>query len=109
MQVIAVDIMVKAITRIPIYLFVVGDYFTCWMAAFTIYDQEATTVAQKLVEEVCCCLGISEQSHFDQEKPQSKLIDELCKILKIYIKQGRLLTIQTLLNAKICLLPVLLC
>ena len=32
------------------YILVVGDYFTHWM--------EATTVAQKLIDEVFCCLGI---------------------------------------------------
>ena len=54
------------------------------MAAFAIHDQEATTVAQKLVDEVFCCLGIPKQLQSDQGKQfESKLIEELCKILKI--------------------------
>ena len=66
------------------YIFVVGDYFTRWMAAFAIHDLEAATVAQKLVDEVFCRLGIPEQLHSDQGKQfESKLIQELCKILKI--------------------------
>ena len=58
------------------YILVVGDYFTHWM--------EATTVAQKLIDKVFCCLGIPGQLHTDQGKQfESKLIEELCKILKI--------------------------
>ena len=53
------------------------------MATFAIHDQEATTVAQKLVDEVFCHLGIPEQLHTDQGKQfESKLIEELCKILQ---------------------------
>ena len=31
---------------------VVGDYFICWMKAFAIPNQEATTVAQKCLPEI---------------------------------------------------------
>ena len=90
MQVIVVDIM----GPLPesnnknsyICILVVGDYFTRWMAAFAIHDQEAATVAhvQKLVDEVFYQLGIPEQLRSDQGKQfESKLIQELCKILKI--------------------------
>ena len=34
------------------YILVVGDYFTCWMEALPISNQEATTVASKLVDEI---------------------------------------------------------
>ena len=52
MQVIAVDIMrpFPESNNKNSYIFVVGDYFTRWMAAFAIHDQEAATVAQKLVD-----------------------------------------------------------
>ena len=86
MQVIAVDIMgpLPESNNKNSYILVVGDYFTRWMAAFAIHDQEAATVAQKLVDEVFCRLGIPEQLHSDQGKQfESKLIQELCKILKI--------------------------
>ena len=34
------------------YILVIGDYFTCWMEAFPIPNQEATTVARVLTNEV---------------------------------------------------------
>ena len=33
---------------VNVYIMVVGDYFTRWMEAFAIPNQEATTVAEKL-------------------------------------------------------------
>ena len=86
MQVIAVDIMgpLPESSNKNSYILVVGDYFTCWMEAYAIHDQEAATVAQKLVDDVFCRLGIPEHLHSDQGKQfESKLIQELCKILKI--------------------------
>ena len=47
------------------YIMVVGDYFTRWMEAFAIPNQEATTVAEKLVE-VFMRFSIPEQLHSDQ-------------------------------------------
>ena len=69
MQVIAVDIMglLQESNNKNSYILVV-DYFTPWMAAFAIHDQEAATVAQKLVDKVLCRLGIPEQLHLDQGK-----------------------------------------
>ena len=37
-----------------LYILVVGDNFTKWMEAYTLPDQEATTVAKKLVDEFFC-------------------------------------------------------
>ena len=34
------------------YVMVVGDYFSCWMEALPIRNQEASAVAEKLVDEV---------------------------------------------------------
>ena len=46
--------------------------------------KQLRTIAQKLVDDVFCRLGIPEQLHSNQEKQfESKLIHELCKILKI--------------------------
>ncbi len=42
------------------YILVVGDYFTRWMEAYAIHDQEAATVAQKLVNNVFYRFGIPE-------------------------------------------------
>ena len=45
------------------YVLVVADYFTRWVEAFPIQNQEATTVAKKLVEEVLCRFSPPEQLH----------------------------------------------
>ena len=34
------------------YVMVVGDYFSCWMEALPVPNQEPSTVAEKLVDEV---------------------------------------------------------
>ena len=86
MQVVAVDITgplpeSEAGNR---YILVVGDYFTKWMEAYAIPDQEATTVATKLVDEFYCRFGPPEQLHSDQGRQfESKLIQQICSILKI--------------------------
>ena len=48
------------------YVLVVSDYFTRWVEAYAIPNQEATTVADKLVEEFFFRFGIPEQLHADQ-------------------------------------------
>ena len=86
MQVIAVDIMgpLPESDGRNSYILVVGDYFSKWMEAFPIPDQEATTVAQKLVDEIFCRFSAPEQLHSDQGKQfESALIKEICNILNI--------------------------
>ena len=41
------------------YILVVADHFTQWMEAYAIHNQEAATVAQKLVDNVFCRLGVA--------------------------------------------------
>ena len=66
------------------YLLVVGDYFTHWMEAFPIPNQEAITFARILVDRYFCRFGIPEQLHSDQGKQfESALFQEVCKILRI--------------------------
>ena len=66
------------------YILVVGDYFTKFMEAYAIPDQEARTVATKLVDELFCRFSVPEQLHTDQGKQfESHLIEEICGILKI--------------------------
>lgn len=83
MQVVAVDITgplpeSEAGNR---YILVVGDYFT---KAYAIPDQEARTVAMKLVDEFYCRFAPPEQLHSDQGKQfDSLLIHGICDILKI--------------------------
>ena len=67
------------------YVLVVADYFTRWIEAFPLPNQEATTVANKLVDEVFLRLGIPEQLHSDQGRQfESKLLSEVCKLLQIH-------------------------
>ena len=66
------------------YIMVVGDYFSRWMEAFPIPNQEATTVADKLVDEVFLRYSAPEQLHSDQGRQfESRLITEICKLLQI--------------------------
>jgi len=66
------------------YIMVVGDYFTRWMEAIPIPNQEARTVANHLVDEVFMRYSVPEQLHLDQGSQfESKLIEEVCKLLHI--------------------------
>ena len=65
-------------------MIVVADYFTRWMEAIPISNQEATTVANNLVDEVFMRFSPLEQLHSDQGKQfESQLMAELCKLLHI--------------------------
>ena len=67
-----------------LYVLVVADYFTKWVEVFPIPNQEARTVATKLVDEVFCRFSMPEQLHSDQGKQfESKVIEEICKLLHI--------------------------
>ena len=86
MQVIAVDIAgpFPESEEGNSYVMVVGDYFSKWVEAFAIPDQEASTVATKLVDEVYCRFSPPEQLHSDQGRQfESELMKEVCKILRI--------------------------
>ena len=86
MQIVAADIMgpLPESEAGNSYILVVGDYFTRWMEAFPIPNQEAVTVAQKLVDEVYCRFSVPEQLHSDQGKQfESGLMHEICKLLNI--------------------------
>ena len=66
------------------YILVVADYFTRWMEAFPLPNQEASTVASKLVDEVFLRFSVPEQLHSDQGRQfESQLLSEICKLLKI--------------------------
>jgi len=66
------------------YILVVGDYFTKWMEALPVPNQEAVTVAKKLVDEVFLRYSIPEQLHSDQGAQfESQLMGEVCKLLHI--------------------------
>ena len=70
MQVIAADILgpLPESTAGNLYILVVGDYFTKWLEDYAIPNQEAITVAQKLVDQLFSRFSPPEQLHSDQGK-----------------------------------------
>ena len=63
------------------YILVVAD----WMEAFALPNQEAATVANKLVDEVFLRFSVPEQLHTDQGRQfESQLLHEVCKLLNIH-------------------------
>ena len=86
MQIVAVDIL----GPLPItengnsYVLVASDYFTRWVEAYPIPNQEAVTVARILTQEMFFRFSVPEQLHSDQGRQfESQLIAEICKLLKI--------------------------
>jgi len=67
------------------YIMMVDDYCTWWMEAIPIPNQEASTVAAKLVDEVFLRFSVPEQLHTDQGRQfESQLMSEVCKLLRIH-------------------------
>eukprot|EP00731_Ephydatia_muelleri_P002128 Em0001g2128a len=86
MQLVAVDILgpLPESGNGNSFILVVGDYFTRWMEAYPIQNQEAVTVAQKLVDEIFCRFSVPEQLHSDQGRQfESAVIKEICNLLHI--------------------------
>ena len=55
------------------------------MEAFSLPNQEASTVVTKLVDEVFLRFGVPEQLHSDQGwQFETQMITELCKLLNIH-------------------------
>jgi transposase InsO family protein len=84
MQLVAMDI-VGPFPESPsrnTYVLVVADYFTRWTEAYPILNQEAITVARKLVDEFFFRFSPPEQLHSDQGRNfESEVIGEVCKLL----------------------------
>ena len=66
------------------FVLVVTDYFSKRMELYAIPNQEATTVAEKLVSEFVCRFGVPRELHSDQGTNfESKVMAEVCKLLDI--------------------------
>ena len=66
------------------YVLVVSDYFTRWTEAYALPNQEAGTVAKKLVDEFLFRFSLPEQLHSDQGRQfESRVIKELAHLLQI--------------------------
>ena len=64
------------------YVLVVGDYFTKWIEAYPLPNQEANTIARVLVEQFICRYGVPKELHSDQGRNfESNLMMEVCKLL----------------------------
>ena len=66
------------------YIVVVGDYFTKWVEAYPIPDQEASTIASVLCAEFFCRFGIPAEIHSDQGRNfESVLFREVCDLMGV--------------------------
>ena len=86
LQLVAVDILGPFPTTVSgnRYILTVGDYFTRWMEAYPIPNQEARTVAEKVTNEFFFRFSPPEQLHSDQGRQfESQLVAEICKLLGI--------------------------
>ena len=64
------------------YTLVASDYFTRWVEAYAIPNQEAITVAKTLTDNMFCRFSLPSQLHSDMGAQfEFELIKELCKTL----------------------------
>ena len=66
------------------YILLICDYFTKWIEAVALPNQEAKTVADAFVKEFVCRFGVPRRLFTDQgTNLQSALFKEVCKLLEI--------------------------
>ena len=66
------------------YVVVFMDYFTKWVEAFAVADQQAQTIARLLVENIVCRHGVPQELPSDRGSNfLSDLILEICSILGV--------------------------
>ena len=66
------------------YILIAQDYFTKWVEAFPLPNQQATTVAEVLVNQFFCRFGVPMELHSDQGRNfESIIFQEICKLLQI--------------------------
>ena len=86
LQLVAVDLLgpLPESSQKNSYVLVVSDYFTRWTEAYALPNQEAGTVAKKLVDEFLFRFSLPEQLHSDQGRQfESRIIKELAHLLQI--------------------------
>ena len=63
------------------YILIAADYFTKWVEAFSLPNQEARTIADVLVKEFVCRFGVLLRIHSDQGRNfESALFTEICHL-----------------------------
>lgn len=66
------------------YIVIISDYFTRWIEAYPVKNQEAITIAKIFTEEFISRYGVPLQVHTDQGRQfESTLFQDLCKMLRI--------------------------
>ena len=66
------------------YILVASDYFTRWTEAYAMPNQEAVTVATKLVDNMFCRFSVPDQLHSDMGAQfEAQLIKEICRMLHV--------------------------
>ena len=71
-------------TRGNRYILCIGDYFSKWVTAIALPNQEASTIATALIENVFTIFGLPNTIHSDLGTNfQSQLMTELCELLDI--------------------------
>ena len=86
MERVALDIMgpLPKTTRGNKYVLVIGDYFTKWIEAYFMPNQEAQTVADILTREFIARYGAPMEIHSDQGRNfESAIFQDVCKILGV--------------------------
>ncbi len=86
MERIAVDLMgpMNEMERFNRYILVVQDYFTKWVEAYPLFNDQAVTVAQVIVTEWVCHYGAPLTLHSDQVTNfESEVFQTMCELLDI--------------------------
>ena len=86
MERIAVDVMapLNETDRRNRYILVVQDYFSKWVEAYPVPNEQAVTVAEKIASEWVCRYGAPQCLHSDQGTNfESAMFQEMCALLGI--------------------------
>ena len=66
------------------YILIAQDYFTKWVEAFPVPNQQATTVAEVLVNQFFCRFRVPMELYSDQGRNfESVVFQKICKLLQI--------------------------